>query len=163
MLGLAAKYDYTPRMYRRIVFAAAQGVSFQDAAEALAELGELKLLPQRIWRAAKRIGFAASAVIYTTFAFTAISLARSTTAAPNGNTKVTSLTQRVMIHASRRVVIGVVGVWVDGSGGLDRVALEHDEIVSTVRIRGERATRFDMVGSTTAASALVPEIRDARE
>ena len=56
MLGLEAKYDYTPRMYRRIVFAAAQAVSFQDAAEALAELGELKLLPKRIWRAAKRIG-----------------------------------------------------------------------------------------------------------
>jgi hypothetical protein len=53
---LEAKYDYTPRMYRRIVFAAAQGVSFEDAAEALEELGELKLLPKRIWRAAKRIG-----------------------------------------------------------------------------------------------------------
>jgi len=43
-------------MYRRIVFAAAQGVSFRDAAEALAELGELTLLPKRVWRAAKRIG-----------------------------------------------------------------------------------------------------------
>jgi hypothetical protein len=43
-------------MYRRIVFAAAQGVSFQEAADALAELGELKLLPKRVWRAAKRIG-----------------------------------------------------------------------------------------------------------
>ncbi|HEX5443467.1 MAG TPA: hypothetical protein VFW87_06550 [Pirellulales bacterium] len=43
-------------MYRRIVFAAAQGVSFSDAAEALAELGELKILPKRVWRAAKRIG-----------------------------------------------------------------------------------------------------------
>ncbi len=43
-------------MYRRIVFAAAQGVSFEDAAEALAELGELELLPKRVWRGAKRIG-----------------------------------------------------------------------------------------------------------
>jgi hypothetical protein len=43
-------------MYRRVVFAAAQAVSFADAAEALAELGELKLLPKRVWRAAKRIG-----------------------------------------------------------------------------------------------------------
>jgi hypothetical protein len=43
-------------MYRRIVFAAAQGVSFRDAAEALVELGELALLPKRVWRAAKRIG-----------------------------------------------------------------------------------------------------------
>jgi hypothetical protein len=43
-------------MYRRIVFAAAQGVSYRDAAEALAELSELKLLSKRVWRAAKRIG-----------------------------------------------------------------------------------------------------------
>jgi len=43
-------------MYRRIVFAAAQGVSFKEASEALEELGELKLLPKRVWRAAKRIG-----------------------------------------------------------------------------------------------------------
>jgi hypothetical protein len=43
-------------MYRRIVFASAQAVSFEDASEALAELGELKLLPKRVWRAAKRIG-----------------------------------------------------------------------------------------------------------
>lgn len=56
MLGIESKYDYTPRMYRRIVFASAQGVSFDNAAEALAELGELKLLPKRVWRAAKRIG-----------------------------------------------------------------------------------------------------------
>jgi hypothetical protein len=43
-------------MYRRIVFAAAQGSSFEEAAELLAELGELELLPKRIWRAAQRIG-----------------------------------------------------------------------------------------------------------
>lgn len=55
-MGLESQYDYTPRMYRRIVFAAAQGVSFADASEALGELGELALLPKRVWRAAKRIG-----------------------------------------------------------------------------------------------------------
>jgi hypothetical protein len=43
-------------MYRRIVFASTQGGSFADAAEALKELGELPLLPKRVWRAAKRIG-----------------------------------------------------------------------------------------------------------
>jgi hypothetical protein len=48
MLGLESNYNYTPRVYRRIVFAAAQGVSFADAAEALAELGELKILPKRV-------------------------------------------------------------------------------------------------------------------
>jgi hypothetical protein len=55
-LGLESTYDYTPQVYRRIVFAAAQGKSFADAAEALSELGELQLLPKRIWRAAKRVG-----------------------------------------------------------------------------------------------------------
>ena len=43
-------------MYRRIVFAAAQAHSFEEAAESLGELGELTLLPKRVWRAAKRIG-----------------------------------------------------------------------------------------------------------
>ena len=43
-------------MYRRIVFAAVQATSFEGAAETLAELGELELLPKRIWRATKRIG-----------------------------------------------------------------------------------------------------------
>lgn len=38
------------------MFASAQAASFEDAAEALDELGELKLLPKRVWRAAKRIG-----------------------------------------------------------------------------------------------------------
>lgn len=38
------------------MFASAQASSFEDAAEVLAELGELKLLPKRVWRAAKRIG-----------------------------------------------------------------------------------------------------------
>lgn len=43
-------------MYRRIVFASAQGTSFAEAAESLAELSELTLLPKRVWRAAKRVG-----------------------------------------------------------------------------------------------------------
>jgi len=55
-LGIEAQYDYTPRVYRRIVFAAAQGSSFGEASESLAELTELQLLPKRVWRAAKRIG-----------------------------------------------------------------------------------------------------------
>jgi hypothetical protein len=43
-------------MYRRIVFAAAQAVSFEEGADALAELADLELLPKRVWRATKRIG-----------------------------------------------------------------------------------------------------------
>jgi hypothetical protein len=57
----------------------------------------------------KRIGYLVSAVIYTTFAATAISLARSVGATPNGNAKVTSLSGRVMSHSGGRFVIGVVG------------------------------------------------------
>lgn len=38
------------------MFAAAQGISFADASEALWELSELKVLSKRVWRAAKRIG-----------------------------------------------------------------------------------------------------------
>jgi hypothetical protein len=38
------------------VFAAAQGVSFADASEALRELSDLTLLSKRVWRAVKRIG-----------------------------------------------------------------------------------------------------------
>jgi hypothetical protein len=55
-LGIEADYDYTPRMYRRIVFAAVHSHSFAEASESLAELSELTLLPKRIWRAARRIG-----------------------------------------------------------------------------------------------------------
>ena len=43
-------------MYRRIVFAAVQGSSFDEASESLAELAEVQLLSKRVWRAAKRIG-----------------------------------------------------------------------------------------------------------
>jgi hypothetical protein len=43
-------------MYRRIVFAATQGASFNDASDALRELSEFPLLPKRVWRAVKRIG-----------------------------------------------------------------------------------------------------------
>jgi hypothetical protein len=64
----------------------------------------------------KRIGYLVSAVIYATFAITAISLARSRTASADGNKKVTSLTQRIMSHSEGRLVIGAVGAIVIGVG-----------------------------------------------
>jgi hypothetical protein len=57
----------------------------------------------------KRIGYLVSAVIYITFAITAISLARGGRADPNGNAKVTSLSDRVMANSGGRLLIGVVG------------------------------------------------------
>ena len=57
----------------------------------------------------KRVGYLVSAVIYTTFAITAISLARRSSTKANGNTKVTSLSGRVMAHTGGRLLLGVVG------------------------------------------------------
>jgi hypothetical protein len=55
-LGIEAQYDYTPGVYRRIVFAATKNFSFEDASQSLRELGDVDLPPKRIWRAVKRIG-----------------------------------------------------------------------------------------------------------
>ena len=63
-----------------------------------------------------RFGYLVSAVIYTTFALTAISLARATPANPDGNAKVTSLSQRIMAHGGGRLVIGLVGLIAIGAG-----------------------------------------------
>jgi Domain of Unknown Function (DUF1206) len=59
---------------------------------------------------ATRIGYMVSAVIYITFALTAISLARSGPSNPDGNATVNSLSDDVMSHSGGRLVIGVVGV-----------------------------------------------------
>jgi hypothetical protein len=71
--------------------------------------------------AVKRIGYVVSAVIYTTFAITAFSLAHSSSAARDsvsndGNAKVTNLTARLMGHGGGRLLVGAVGVIVIGAG-----------------------------------------------
>ena len=60
--------------------------------------------------AATRIGYLVSAVMYTTFAITAISLASSGQSNPDGNAQVTSISDGVMAHSGGRIMIGVVGV-----------------------------------------------------
>jgi hypothetical protein len=70
---------------------------------------------------AKRAGYLVSAVIYATFAITAIALATSdsATADPNaqdGNAKVTNLTARLMGNGGGRILIGAVGVIAIGAG-----------------------------------------------
>jgi hypothetical protein len=57
-----------------------------------------------------RVGYLVSAVIYTTLAVTAISLARSGRAGSNDNSKVTSISGRLMTHSGGRIVVGVAGV-----------------------------------------------------
>jgi Domain of Unknown Function (DUF1206) len=64
----------------------------------------------------KRIGYLTSAVIYATFALTAVSLTRSAAASPDGNAKVSSLSDRIMAQSGGRVVIGLAGVIAIGAG-----------------------------------------------
>jgi len=66
----------------------------------------------------KRIGYVVSAVIYLTFAVTAVALARSTGAAntTDGNSKVTTMSGRLMAHTGGRLLIGAVGIIVIGAG-----------------------------------------------
>jgi hypothetical protein len=58
---------------------------------------------------AHRIGYVVSAVVYTTFALSAIALARDSPTAQNGNKKVTDISSSIMSHPAGRLVIGVVG------------------------------------------------------
>ncbi len=64
----------------------------------------------------RRIGYVVSAVMYTTFAISAIALARHTTAAPDGNKTVTDMSASIMTHGAGRLLIGVVGVIVMAAG-----------------------------------------------
>jgi len=68
-----------------------------------------------------RIGYLVSAVIYLTFAITAIALARSSGSNPNGNAKVSSLSDSLMAHTGGRVATGIAGAIAVGAG-LYRVA-----------------------------------------
>ncbi len=65
---------------------------------------------------ATRVGYGVSAVLYTTFGITAISLAQSRAAKADGNTTVSDLTSRLMQHTTGRWFIGIAGVAVVGAG-----------------------------------------------
>jgi hypothetical protein len=65
----------------------------------------------------RRIGFVVSAVIYTTFAVTALALSRSReTSGTNGNSTVNKDAGGVMSHTGGRLLIGIVGVIVIAAG-----------------------------------------------
>jgi len=67
----------------------------------------------------KRIGYLVSAIVYITFAVTAIALARSTNSASgnaDGNAKVTTMSGRMMEHTGGRIVVGVVGLIIVAAG-----------------------------------------------
>jgi hypothetical protein len=59
---------------------------------------------------AHRIGYIASAVMYTTLAISAIALARHSSESPDGNKKVTDISSSIMTNGLGRIVVGLVGV-----------------------------------------------------
>lgn len=58
----------------------------------------------------QRIGYIASAIIYSTLAISAIALARHSPQAQDGNKKVTDISASIMEHTVGRLVIGAVGL-----------------------------------------------------
>lgn len=89
----------------------------------------------------KRIGYLVGAVIYTTFALTAISLARHEDASANGNSKVSSLSARVMAHTGGRLLIGVVGAIVVAAGVYRLVKGVHRDVDDELDLSGMSAER----------------------
>ena len=65
---------------------------------------------------ARRIGYVASAVMYSFFAFTAISLAGNDKKAVNGNQQVTNMSEKIMGHSGGRLLFGAIGVIVIAVG-----------------------------------------------
>jgi Domain of Unknown Function (DUF1206) len=59
---------------------------------------------------AKRVGYGFSAVLYLTFALTSFALARHPRANPNGNTKVSDITTRILDQNLGRWIVGACGV-----------------------------------------------------
>ncbi len=128
---------------------------------------------------AKRIGFVASAVMYTTFATSAIALARDSAKKPDGNQKVTDISATFMSHNFGRVVIGLVGavvvavglyrifkgVTVDVEDELDmsHVAAQQSRWIDRLGAVGEvgRGIGFSLVGFFLVRSALTYEPEQA--
>ena len=99
---------------------------------------------------AHRIGYIASAVMYITFAISAIALARDAAATPDGNEKVTDISASFMTHSFGRVVIGLVGVIVIGVG-LYRVSkgihLDVEDELDMSGMSAARATWSERLGA----------------
>jgi hypothetical protein len=65
---------------------------------------------------AHRIGYGVSAIIYTTFAISAIRLAGDRNSSSDGNSTASDLSARVMEHGGGRLLIGLIGVIVMAVG-----------------------------------------------
>ena len=99
---------------------------------------------------AHRIGYIASAVMYTTFAISAIALARHAPEDPNGNKKVTDISATIMTNAVGRVVIGLVGLIVIGVGVYrvsKGVTLDVDDELDMSGMSATRRTWTEWLGA----------------
>jgi len=90
---------------------------------------------------ATRIGYLISAIIYAGFGVTAIALARSPRANPDGNQKVTTLTGRFMEHTGGRWVIGIVGAITIAAGLYRLVKGLKQDVTDDVDMSGMSAER----------------------
>jgi hypothetical protein len=90
---------------------------------------------------ATRIGYGVSAILYTTFGVTAISLARSRAAKANGNKTVSDMTSRLMQHTSGRWLIGIAGVVVIGAGLYRVVKGLKSDVTDDIDMSGMSAAR----------------------
>jgi hypothetical protein len=90
---------------------------------------------------ATRIGYFVSAVIYTTFGLTAISLARSPRANADGNQKVTDITSGLMKNSAGRWLIGIVGLIAIGAGLYHIVQGLKGDVTKDVDMSGMSAER----------------------
>ena len=90
---------------------------------------------------ATRIGYGVSAILYTTFGVTAISLARSRTAKANGNKTVSDMTSRLMQHTPGRWLVGIAGVVVIGAGLYRVVKGLKSDVTDDIDMSGMSAAR----------------------
>ena len=103
---------------------------------------------------AMRAGYLISALIYGTFALTAITLGRHASASVDGNRKVRDVTASVMHRPFGRVVIGIVGLIAVGVGLFRVVKAARSDVadeltlyrLSPTRLRWTR--RFAVFGET---------------
>jgi hypothetical protein len=90
---------------------------------------------------ATRVGYFVSAIVYTTFGVTAISLARSRAAKANGNKTVRDITSSVMEHTAGRWLIGIAGALTVAAGLYRfRMGLKSD-VTGDVDMSGMSAER----------------------
>lgn len=90
-----------------------------------------------------RVGYFVSAILYATFAFTAISLATSPTPTnENGNQKVTDLTTRIMSHAAGRWLIGIAGLVAIGAAVYRAVKGLKMDVTDEMDVSGMSAARL---------------------